>query len=117
MTWEYISGFFDADGSITVAKYQKNEQPTIQISFSNNEKNILEEIRDFIKKEININGSISKKLPKKETHSINYELKYVYKNAYCLSKYLNPLHDKKAYRIKIYEQIQQATPRNGKYTK
>jgi len=68
MDWNYVSGFFDADGSISlVRKYSKgNANRTIQISFHNTELSILGEIRDFISSEIGVNGIISVKKPKKE---------------------------------------------------
>ena len=49
MNWEYISGFFDADGCITISKPTKNKNKTIQISFHNNEIEILENIKKSIK--------------------------------------------------------------------
>lgn len=116
MTWEYISGFFDADGSITAAKASKNGSKVIQISFANNELNILKDIQQFILKDLNIKGAISKKTPKQESHSINYELKYVYQNGYKVSLKLNSKHKKKKARIELYKEIQKLTPRNGKYT-
>lgn len=61
MTWEYISGFFDADGSISAVRVHSNTNKTIQVSFHNNELRILEEIKSFIFSELGIIGSITKK--------------------------------------------------------
>ena len=118
MDWNYVSGFFDADGSISlVKKYSKgNANKTIQISFHNTELTILEEIRDFISSEIGVIGRISVKKPKKDNHSVSYDLKYVQHRGYVVSTYINSRHPKKIERIKIYKQIQELTPRNGKYT-
>lgn len=61
MNWKYISGFFDADGSITLTRNTKNSNKTIQVSFHNNELDILEKIKTFIFENLNVNGSISRK--------------------------------------------------------
>lgn len=116
MNWEYISGFFDADGSITVTKVNKEKQKTLQISFSNNEYDILEKIRLFILDNINVKGSINKKKIYKETHNQSFELKYVYQNAHKVSLKIKSFHKKKMHRIKVYNEIQKITPRNGKYS-
>lgn len=116
MNWNYIAGFFDADGSISVIKVNKNKNKTLQVSFHNNEVYILDQIRYFILKELKIMGTISLKPAKKETHSDSYELKYSYQNALRVANKLNILHKKKKYRIDIYNQIQEKTKRNGKYS-
>ena len=117
MNWGYISGFFDADGSITLAKNQSNANKTIQLSFHNNEIVILEEIRNFIQKELGLNGVISIKRARKISHQDSYDLKYVYKKALIIANNLNISHPKKIHRIKVYNEIQNCTIRNGKYTK
>lgn len=58
MDFNYISGFFDADGSISLLSIHKNEYKSIQVSLCNNELSILESIRDFLYKAILIKGSI-----------------------------------------------------------
>jgi len=118
MDWNYVSGFFDADGSISlVRKYSKgNANRTIQISFHNTELTILEEIRDFIFSDIGVHGTISVKKPKKENHSISYDLKYVQHRGYMVSTHINSRHPKKIGRIETYKRIQELTPRNGKYS-
>jgi len=117
MDWNYVSGFFDADGSISLIKKYGNEKAnkTIQISFHNTELTILEEIRDFILRDVGIRGSISTKRPQKETHSISYELKYTQYKGYLVSRKINSHHPKKKHRIETYVKIQKLTPRNGKY--
>ena len=116
MNWDYISGFFDADGCITISSNAKGKNKTIQISFHNNELEILKEIQQFILKELNVKGHISTKLPKKENHNIAYDLKYTYLNGLKVANKLHLKHTKKAHKIKIYNSIQKATKRNGKYT-
>jgi hypothetical protein len=117
MTWEYISGFFDADGSILLAKPSKKQPKTIFIHFSNNDYNLLKTIQKFIFKELNLKGSISTKSPKKDTHSIAYELKYGYNAAYLICTHLKSLQIKKKYKIDITLKLyKNCTPRNGKYS-
>lgn len=115
MNWNYISGFFDADGSISVVK-NRSRNKTIQISFHNTELNILNDIQRFIFDKLNNKGFISIKPAKKPTHSDSYELKYSYKKGYEVACKLNSIHPKKKHRINVYKKIQEVTPRNGKYS-
>ena len=69
MSWDYISGFFDADGSLTLTINKAQQFKTVQLSFHNNELSILEEIRQFIENELGIKGSIATKKPEKEAHN------------------------------------------------
>lgn len=117
MNWNYIIGFFDADGSITYARNNKSDKlKTLQIAFHNNEKAILEEIRSFILENLNVKGFISTKKAQKETHKDQYELKYSYDQAFQVSKKLKTLHPKKKHRIKVYKEIKKLIKRNGKYS-
>lgn len=116
MTIEYISGFFDADGSISLMANGRGKNKTIQISFHNNELDILKDIQLYFDK-LDLKGFISIKPAKKETHSDSYELKYVYNKALEVAKLLKSSHPKKLHRIntclKYYKKV---TPRNGKYS-
>ena len=116
MNWEYISGFFDADGSITLSSQIKSKNKTIQVSFHNNEREILESIQSFILEELEVKGHISLKKAKKDTHQDSYDLKYVYLNGLKVVNSITSIHPKKTHRIKIYNLIQEKTKRNGKYT-
>ena len=116
MNWEYISGFFDADGCITISKPTKNKNKTIQISFHNNEREILENIKSFILQEIEVKGHISTKKAKQDTHKDSYDLKYTYLNALKVANKLVSKHPKKKRKIELYNLIQEKTKRNGKYT-
>lgn len=116
MNWDYISGFFDADGSITAIVTHAGCNKVIQVSFHNNEINILDEIKQYIFDSIGIKGNISKKKVYKPNHNIQYELKYSYRNGLKVANKLTSIHPKKAHRIKIYNLIQDKTNRNGKYT-
>tara|TARA_R110000868_G_scaffold247511_2_gene503875 strand:+ start:616 stop:1017 length:402 start_codon:yes stop_codon:yes gene_type:complete len=116
MNWEYITGFFDGDGSISLVKKNKSREKSPQISFHNNELNILIEIQEFILKELKIKGFISKKKKVKEHHGQQHELKYDgFPKCITISKYLNTKHHKKAKRIALLDLIHAVTPRNGKY--
>lgn len=116
MNWNYITGFFDADGSVTLVHPGNSKRKTVQISFHNNELNILESIKNFIYNETGLNGHISIKKARKETHNDSYDLKYVYRSASSLIQYIDTIHPKKQHRFKVYSDIQNITPRNGKYT-
>ena len=117
MNWNYISGFFDADGYITMVSPNKGKNKTLYVGFTNVELNILEEIKDFIESEINVKGSISKKNSRQENHSDSYDLKYLYNNALKVIEQIDSHHPKKKHRKEIViEQYLKLTPRNGKYT-
>lgn len=116
MNWEYISGFFDADGSVTATSPQKGKNKTIQISFHNTELSILEEIRSFILEELEIKGTISVKKTSNPNWNTSYDLKYLYQNGLKVANKMNSFHPKKKHRIKIYNLIQKKTKRNGKYS-
>jgi hypothetical protein len=113
---EYISGFFDADGSISLIRIHPNEQKSIQVSLCNNERLVLMRMKEYLFKNYKIKGSVSKKKPRKHGHSANYELKYTRNSALKLIALLNSLHPKKKYRIDIATKYYQVvTIRNGKY--
>lgn len=116
MNWEYISGFFDADGSITLIRVKKNENKSISISFTNNERSILEEIREFILKQLQVKGFIIFKRKIKTTHQDSYELRYSHKSALSVANQLKSRHPKKIHRINICNQIKQKIKGNGKYS-
>lgn len=116
MNWEYITGFFDADGSISLIKKNKGREKSPQISFHNNELNILIEVQEFILKKLNIKGFISKKKKAKDHHGQQYDLKYEgFPKCSAIGKNLNTKHYKKAKRIALIYLIHAVTPRNGKY--
>lgn len=117
MSWEYISGFFDADGSITLSVLSKGKNKTPVLSFHNNEISILEDIKEFVLSELNVNGFIVHKKSKKETHNDSYSLSYKYfpKVIMLMSK-LNIKHPKKKHRYEIILKLYELTKRNGKYS-
>jgi hypothetical protein len=116
MNWEYISGFFDADGHITLSS-QKEKEKTTHVGFTNIDLNLLESIRNFIFEDIGVKGVISKRASKKENHSDCYNLVYRYDSALKVSSKINSQHYKKNKKIKlVLEKYKLVTPRNGKYT-
>lgn len=116
MNWNYVSGFFDADGSITLANPGNSKYKTVYISFHNNELSLLEDIKCFIEKETSIKGVIVTKKAKSENHHTAYDLKYDFlPKVITITKNLNIKHPKKLHRIKIAEKLGEIVPRNGKY--
>lgn len=118
MNKDYITGFFDADGYITISKEHKNENAIPVIGFTNNVLEILLEIQEIIYNDLKLKGHISKKVPKNENHSIGYDLKYKgISKCILISNYLNSKHPKKKLRFELLVDLHKATKRNGKYTK
>jgi hypothetical protein len=116
MTWEYISGFFDADGSIGYYAPSKGQNKTAFVSFHNNEKSIINKIQKFIESELGSKGSLSTKKPRELNHNLSYNLLYSNKVAIEISRRLVTVHPKKRHRINILSKIAKLVPRNGKYT-
>ncbi len=119
MNLNYISGFFDADGSITIAKERK-EHPfrgQVKIDFTNTELELLHDIQHYLMSEYGIKGYISTKPPRKGNHKTGYSLSYSYRNAYQLCQLLSSKHPKKAWRIRcVLKFFRGVTKRNGKYS-
>ena len=117
MNWNYITGFFDADGSVTLITRSKGRQKSPQISFHNNDLNILMNIESFIFKTLNLKGHISKKKRTKEHHGQSYDLKYSdFNKCVKIIENIESIHEKKSKRFELIKEIKNLTPRNGKYT-
>lgn len=118
MNLNYISGFFDADGSITLGKSLKtNKYKSIKIDFTNTELGLLHEIQKFLINNYQLKLYISTKPAKKENHSISYSLSCT-GNQKCikLCKLLDSHHPKKLHRINtILKYHDLVTVKNGKY--
>ncbi len=119
MSDEYISGFFDADGSITMGKSNKNDLfKTIKIDFSNTKLSILLEIKQYLLEKYKIVTAISTKPAKSIRHQVSYTLSTSSnQRCYELCRIINSRHPKKKHRINVvlkYHNI--VTNRNGKYT-
>jgi hypothetical protein len=119
MTLQYISGFFDADGSITMGKDSKSDTyKTIKLDFTNTYITILEEIQKYLLDEYGIKTYMSKKPSRKENHNISYSLSCK-GNQECLKlcRLLDSHHPKKLHRINtVLKYHDVVTIRNGKYT-
>ena len=117
MNWDYITGFFDADGSVTLSVLSKDTRRTSVISFHNNELNVLISIQLFIESELSTKGHICMKKKAKEHHNQQYDLKFVgLPKCIAILKNMNTIHMKKKKRFEIIEKLKDVTPRNGKYT-
>lgn len=118
MNLQYISGFFDADGSITMSYSKKTDKyRSIKIDFTNIELDILLEMQRYFLDNYNLKLFLSTKPPRKETHSTSYALS-VSSNQKCiqLCKLLESRHPKKLHRINtILKYHDMVTIRNGKY--
>jgi hypothetical protein len=119
MTLQYISGFFDADGSITMCKNSKQDAyKAIKIDFTNTYVTILEQIQKYLLDEHGIKTHMSKKPSKKENHNIGYSLS-CNSNQACLKlcRLLDSHHPKKLHRINtVLKYHNVVTMSNGKYT-
>lgn len=118
MNLNYISGFFDADGSITMSYKQASDTfKTIKIDFTNVELNILQDIQQYLKDNYNLNLFISTKPARRETHSVSYSLSAnSNQTCYILCTLLTSIHPKKKHRINtVLKYHNQVTKRNGKY--
>ncbi len=114
LTIEYITGFFDADGSVSLMRAAKNEHKSPTVAFHNNERVILEKIKAYF-------GfvSISKKKARKPTHKDSYDLKMAYNKAMLVLAQMRPyiLHPKKKHRTDlILEEYLSVTDRQGNYS-
>lgn len=116
MNLHYISGFFDADGSITIASNNKKEFKSPQISFSNTKLIILKEIQLFLLNNYNLKSYISIKQPRFKNHNVAYDLKFKGNHAKLLSNLLTSYHPVKQHRINcVNKYYNKVTKRNGKY--
>jgi hypothetical protein len=119
MNLEYISGFFDADGSITMSKNRKNDKfRAIKIDFTNTDLPVLLEIQSFLLQSYNLKLSLSLKPARKANYSTSYSLS-LNSSQKCieLCKLINSRHLKKTHRINtILKYHNLVTLRNGKYS-
>lgn len=117
MNWDYISGFFDADGCITLAHIKKYGYKYVYVSFSNTKINILKDIQAFIKNN-GISSSLTTILSKNIKHQTKYELKTSGHQAIHLIENITSLHSKKAFRIStVIKYYREVTSKNGRYNR
>ena len=118
MNIDYISGFFDADGSITMSKAKSSDKfRTLKIDFTNIKLEILLEIQKYLKENYDITLSISTKPARKSTHSVSYTLSTSSNiNCYKLCELIKSIHPVKRHRINtVLKYHKLVTVRNGKY--
>ena len=115
---EYVSGFFDADGSISISKAsKKSKYKSIKIDFYNNEISILKGIMAYLQG-VGIKSYISTRQPIKDTHKTSYTLSVQGSYARALCELLKSNHPKKVHRINCISKYWGiVTIRNGKYSK
>ena len=107
MNWHYISGFVDADGSITLIKQKGRYYP--RIGFHNTCLEILVQIEKFIKLKLNINGTLTHYLPRTDEGEVQYTLTYSsYKSVLPILARLTLKHPKKMYRVRIIDKVNKA---------
>lgn len=116
MNIQYISGFFDADGSITLTKSSKGSFYRYpKIDLTNTKLKILQSIQKYLKLQ-DIKSYISNKPARKQTHSISYVLSISNNYAIKLCNLLTSHHPMKYHRINvILKYYTLVTLRNGKY--
>jgi intein/homing endonuclease len=117
MDLNYISGFFDADGSITLSKEsQLAKYRHLKLDFTNVELTLLLEMKEYLAT-LGVKTYISTKPAKKESHQTSYTLAASDNAAVKLCELLSSRHPKKLHRINcINKYYKQVTMRNGKYS-
>lgn len=120
MNLDYISGFFDADGSISIGYDSKKSKyrSRIKIDFTNTKLSILLEIQKFFLNNYNIKLFLSTKPARKENHLTSYTLSTSSsQKSLEICKLLNSYHPIKLHRINtVLKYHNKVTKRNGKYT-
>jgi hypothetical protein len=109
----YLAGFIDGEGTITLSRRQRNGNRQLAITISNNERGILEWIRNLT----GVGTIISKKIYSKK-HNQSYTYHILNRQALSLIKQITPyLRGYKKKRAKlVLEKYLSVTPRNGKYS-
>ncbi|MCG8378133.1 MAG: LAGLIDADG family homing endonuclease [Proteobacteria bacterium] len=109
----YIAGLIDGEGTITLSKRHRNENRQLVVSISNNEKQLLDYLKD-----VTGVGTITKKRTYVEHHLTNYTYRISNRQAISLlEQTISYLHTHKQKRAEIVlDKYLSLTPRNGKYT-
>ena len=118
MSRGYVSGFFDADGSISMPRQRKDSKyRTLKIDFTNCDKGTLQAIKQFFD-ERGISSYLICKPARKPTHSDGYSLTISSpRHVIEACRLIESKHEKKAHRIGTVLKYHLAvTKRNGKYT-
>ena len=116
MTLDYIAGFMDGEGSVTLCRDRKDAKfKTPMVSFSNNIRCILEDIQQFLE----LGGSIIQKHETRQNCGPSFTLHYkdnaaLEVCALLQDKLRHP--SKKARAQLLVATYKSVTPRNGKYS-
>jgi len=116
--YKYVSGFFDADGSVSLKRWRHNSRwrgPVV--CFSSIHEAVLKKIQSIVGEK----GFLSRQVPasKKRHTSARYKLEYFYSNAVKLAGKLlrHSLHPIKRKQLRmIAERYPELTVQNGRYT-
>lgn len=107
MTWNYMSGFVDADGSLVL--FKQNDRYYPRIGFHNTCLEILVQIEQFIARKLNLKGTLTHYLPRTDNGEVQYTLTYSsYKTVLPILHRLDLKHPKKMYRKKLILQLDAA---------
>ena len=116
MTLDYIAGFLDGEGSITLCRERKDAKFRMpMVTFSNNARCILEEIQRFL----NLSGSLIQKTESRPNCKPSFTLNYRDNAALAVCGLLQDKvrHPSKRARIDLLlSDYKTVTPRNGKYS-
>jgi hypothetical protein len=105
----YLAGLIDADGSIGIYRNRNRYKPTVSVS--NNNREVLEWCRNLIGK-----GALCTKQPRKENHSISYDLRWDYNTALRIAEQCLPYLIIKKERAHLLLKWKSVVKRNGYYT-
>jgi len=107
MNINYISGFFDADGCISLGSLSKKYgyRTTVMITFTNTNKKVLEDIQKCLLEDYNINTSLRCSIDSRPSRSDRYDLTTNKINSLLLCKLLISYHPIKAFKIGIVNDL------------
>lgn len=114
----YISGFFDADGSITMSKNSHNDvYKTLKIDFANTQLKTLKDIQKYLQDTYGLKLFIVTKPSTKKQWAESYALTTsANRVCYKLCEIIKSHHPKKMHRINTVLKYHDAVvKRNGKY--
>ena len=109
----YLAGLVDGEGTVTLARQSKSQQPQPRLAISNNSLELLE----WVRRKPGC-GVIIRRTPRKDWHNTSYVWQ-----AQRAGSVLNVLTEikpylilKKAHAALLLSSYKACTPRNGKYT-
>jgi hypothetical protein len=116
MTIDYIAGFLDGEGSVTLCRERKDAKFRMpMVTFSNNARCILEDIHKYL----NLSGSLIQKTESRPNCKPSFTLNYRDNAALAVCRLLQDRvrHPSKKARMELLlTTYKLVTPRNGKYS-